>query len=32
MGSSPATIGSIRVDRKKNMTSVHLRTGLIDSA
>jgi hypothetical protein len=32
MGSSPATSGSIFVDRKKNMTSVHLRTGRMDSA
>src|SRR3954447_23483466 len=31
-GSRPATTGSILVDRKKNITSVHLRTGLIDSA
>src|SRR3954452_18693988 len=31
-GSSPATTGSILVDRKKNSTSVHLRTGLIDNA
>src|SRR3954454_7214931 len=32
MGSRPATTGSIFVDRKKNRTSVHLRTGRIDSA
>src|SRR3954449_4126243 len=31
-GSSPATTGSILVDRKKNITSVHLRTRLMDSA
>src|SRR5918998_4327360 len=31
-GSSPATTGSIFVDRKKNSTSVHLRTGRIDRA
>lgn len=31
-GSSPATTGSIFVDRKKNITSVHLRTRRIDSA
>src|SRR5687768_6593169 len=31
-GSRPATIGSILVDRKKNMTSVHLRTGRMDRA
>src|SRR3954452_5446379 len=31
-GSRPATTGSIFVDRKKNSTSVHLRTGRIDSA
>src|SRR3954468_1753302 len=31
-GSRPATTGSILVDRKKNITSVHLRTGRIDSA
>jgi hypothetical protein len=28
----PATTGSIFVERKKNSTSVHLRTGRIDSA
>src|SRR3954469_21332073 len=32
IGSSPATTGSILVDRKKNSTSVHLRTGRIDNA
>src|SRR5919112_6729627 len=32
MGSGPATMGSILVDRKKNRTSVHLRTGRMDSA
>src|SRR5256886_12566662 len=31
-GSSAATAGSILVDRKKNSTSVHLRTGLMASA
>ncbi len=31
-GRSAATSGIILVDRKKNMTSVHLRTGRIDSA
>src|SRR2546423_14474131 len=31
-GSRPATTGSILVERKKNITSVHLRTGRIDSA
>src|SRR5690242_12782931 len=31
-GNSPATIGSILVERKKNSTSVHLRTGLMLSA
>ena len=28
----PATIGSILVERKKNSTSVHFFTGLIDRA
>jgi hypothetical protein len=28
----PATTGSIFVDRKKNRTSVHFFTGLMDSA
>src|SRR5215212_10142265 len=31
-GSRPATTGSILVDRKKNITSVHLRTGRMDRA
>src|SRR3954468_18739723 len=31
-GSRPATTGSILVERKKNSTSVHLRTGLMLSA
>src|SRR3954463_15696026 len=31
-GSRPATTGSILVDRKKNSTSVHLRTGRMDRA
>src|SRR3954471_23555072 len=31
-GNRPATTGSIFVDRKKNITSVHLRTGRIDNA
>src|SRR3954466_8065417 len=31
-GSRPATTGSILVERKKNITSVHFRTGRIDSA